>query len=587
MADLWRHRVAQTPAAEAFQFRGGGGRWESMTWREADARVRRIAGGLLALGVPKGARIAILCRTRIEWILIDFAIQSVGAATSTIYPSSPAADAVYILKDAGCWAVFVEDAAQLAKVAGTDTERVILVDGIAPTGVQTLLALEEAGARYLDQDPGAVDARIAEIGPEDLSTLIYTSGTTGPPKGVVLPHDCWLYQAEVITGSVGHHLRPGDVQYLFLPLSHAFGRVCELIAVHLGVPTAVDGDTEAILAGLAHTRPTIMAAVPRVFEKIHARIVSRVQQGGPRRVRIFEWASSVGDRVVRRREAGERLGLRLAAQFVIADRLVFRRLRDALGGRIRAFVSGGAPLAPEIARFFRAAGMTILEGYGMTETSAGAFANTLDDLRFGTVGRPFPGCEVKIAPDGEVWMRGRNIMRGYWNRPEATAETLDADGWLHSGDLGRLEDGRLVISGRKKDLIITSGGKNIGPQEIENQIKARCPLIAEIVMHGDRRSYCTALVWLDPETARAENPGLDLAAIAALPAVYDRVWSVVQAVNATLPPYATIKRIHLVGEELTQESGLLTPSLKVKRNVVGERFRPILDRLYAEGAKPL
>lgn len=584
LAELWRHRIRSTPDGVAFLFRDPGGHWLSMSWREADARVRRIAAGLLALDVPEGARIAILCRTRVEWILVDFAIQCAGAATSTIYPSSTPAECAWILHDADCWAVFVEDAEQLAKIrtGGARTERVVLIDGVAPSGVTALDALETSGGRHLDHHPTAVDDRIARIGPEDLSTLIYTSGTTGPPKGVILPHDCWLYQAEAITGSIGHHLRPDDLQYLFLPLSHAFGRVCELIAVHLGVPTAVDGDTDRILAGLAHTRPTLMAAVPRVFEKIHGRMLARVQAGSARRARIFRWAAETGDARVRREEAGEGIGFGLAARHAIADRLVFRRLRDALGGRVRAFVSGGAPLAPEISRFFRAAGMTILEGYGLTETSAGAFANTLDDFRFGTVGRAFPGSEVRIADDGEVWMRGRHVMRGYWNRPEATAEALDADGWLRSGDLGRLEDGRLVITGRKKDLIITSGGKNIGPQEIEARIKARCPLVAEIVMHGDRRPYCTALVWLDPEMAGAAHPGAELAQVARLPAVYDEIWAAVCAVNETLPPYATIKRIALLGEEITQASGLLTPSLKVKRSAVAERHGPILDRLYEE-----
>jgi long-chain acyl-CoA synthetase len=593
VAALWRGRVRATPGRTAFRYREGG-EWRSMTWAEADARVRRIGAGLLALGVPRGARVAILSRTRVEWILADFGILCAGAATSTVYPTSTARDTAYILEDAGCWGVFVEDEAQLEKVldGGVIPEHVFVLEGGARgTGQRTprsLLALEECGAAWLDAHPDGLDERIDAVGADDLATLIYTSGTTGPPKGVILDHDCWLFQAESVRTSIGVDVRPDDLQYLFLPLAHSFGKICELVAVELGVTTAVDGDLDGIVAGLRHERPTMMPAVPRVFEKIHHRITTEAERAGPRRNAVFRWAAAAGDERVRREQAGERLGLRLRVRAAVAERLVFRRLREALGGRIRAFVSGGAPLSPEIARFFQAAGMTVLEGYGLTETSAGAVANRPDDFRFGTVGRPFPGVEVRIGEGSEVLIRGRNVMRGYWNRPDATAEAIDADGWLHTGDIGRVDaDGRLTITGRIKDLIVTSGGKNVAPQDPEHQIKARCPLVAEVVTVGDRRPYCVALVWLEPDAAASWAGARDLgdlayAELARHPAVRDEVWAAVEAVNATLPPYATLKRIALVDDgPISEASGLLTPSQKVKRAEVAARYAERIDALYA------
>ncbi len=583
VAHIWRDRVASTPSKLAFEFRRHGV-WTTLTWRQADERVRAIAAGLLALGVEQGARIAILSRTRVEWILCDFAILCAGAATSTIYPSSTPDECAFILDDAGCWAVFVEDVEQLDKLQGREHVRhLVLIDPTdASLGgrVTSLEQLEALGARFLDEHPGAVDDRIDALGPEDLATLIYTSGTTGRPKGVVLVHDNWVYQAEAVEQDLGEHMIDGDKQYLFLPLAHAFGKICELIAVSAGAPTAIEGDIDLLLDGIQHTRPTLMAAVPRVFEKIYNRILNRAKEAGPRRYAVFRWACRVGDEVARRRLAGERVGARLGLQMAVADRLVFQKLRDALGGRIRAFVSGGAPLSPDIARFFYAAGMVVLEGYGMTETSAGAVANRLDDFRFGTVGKPFPGCEVRIADDGEIWMRGRNVMRGYWNRPDATAEALDPGGWMRSGDLGQLDaEGRLTVTGRKKDLIITAGGKNIAPQNVENRVKAACPYVAEIVMHGDRRPYCVALVWLDPE-AVAGVAERELEALSAHPRIVELVQASIDQVNAELASYETIKKVLILDHEITLESGLLTPSMKVKRAIVERRYAERLDACY-------
>ncbi|MCB9699372.1 MAG: long-chain fatty acid--CoA ligase [Alphaproteobacteria bacterium] len=592
MAALWRARVAATPSALAFESLVEGA-WTPMTWRQADERVRRIAAGLVAKGVQRGDRVAILAGTRLEWVLADFGILCAGAACTTIYPSSTADEAAYVLADAGCVAVIAEDAEQVGKLhaevhrLGELALRVV----IDPTGCDeegwiSLEALEQAGADHLEGAPGTVDERIDALGPEDLATLIYTSGTTGRPKGVVLAHDNWLMQADAVEKDLGPHQRPGDKQYLFLPLAHSFGKICELMAVVTGVPTAIEGRIDLIVDGLAATRPTIMCAVPRVFEKINARIVAGARDKGPRTAAILGWARRVGDDRLRCRDAGTAPGLKLRLESFLADKLVFQRLRDGMGGRIRAFVSGGAPLAPEIARFFDAAGMVIIEGYGLTETAAAAISNKLDDYAFGTVGRPIAGCELRIAEDGEILLRGRNVMVGYWNRPDATAEALDDERWLHTGDLGSLDEhGRLRVTGRKKDIIVTSGGKNVAPLDIEGRIKGRCPLIAEIVMQGDRRPYCVALVWLDPEAvkAREERSGRNRPFEAASqdPALAAEVTAVVDEINAGLPSYATIKRTSILDHPIDPASGLLTPSMKVKRNLVAARYQERLDEMYA------
>lgn len=593
MSALWRERVAVTPSDLAFEYLSSGV-WTPMTWRQADERVRRIAAGLIASGVARGDRVAILAATRIEWVLADFGVLCAGAATSTIYPSSTADEAAYVLADAGCVALFAESAEHVDRLRSVEDRLggVRLRVVFDPAGVDdprwlSLEALEELGARHLEGDPGAVDRRIDELRPHDLATLIYTSGTTGRPKGVVLAHDNWLMQAESVASDLAPHQRPGDKQYLFLPLAHSFGKVCELMTVVTGVPTAIEGRIDLIVDGLAATRPTLMCAVPRVFEKIYGRILAGAREKGPRTEAFLDWARRVGEERSLRREAGKGVGPWLRLQGFLADRLVFRKLRDGMGGRIRAFVSGGAPLSPEIARFFESAGMVIVEGYGLTETAAAAIANQLDDYAFGTVGRPIAGCELRIAGDGEILLRGRNVMVRYWNRPDATAEALDAERWLHTGDLGEIDaNGRLRVTGRKKDLIVTSGGKNIAPLDTEGRVKARCSLVAEIVMQGDRRPYCVALVWLDPETvkAREEKSGRNrpFAEASQDPAVVAEVQATVDEINATLPSYATIKRVLVLDHPIDPESGLLTPSMKVKRNVVAARYEERLDALYAQ-----
>ncbi|MEZ4238785.1 MAG: AMP-binding protein [Myxococcota bacterium] len=565
VAALWRRRARSTPQRTAFRARHGE-RWASMSWAEADARVRHVAAGLLARGIPRGARVAILCGTRVEWILADFGVLCAGAATSTIYPSSTAQTA-YILRDADCWAVVVEDAAQLAKVreGGVVPEHVFAVE--EGTDAPSLRDLEAEGAAWLDAHPDAVDERIDALGPDDLATLIYTSGTTGPPKGVVLTHDNWCFQAESVHETVGHDVRDDDLQYLFLPLAHSFGKICELVAVELGVATAVDGDLEGILAGLQHERPTLMPAVPRVFEKIHHRIHAEAARGGPRRLAVLRWAVQVGAERVRREQAGERVGLRLRGQTALADRLVYRRLRAALGGRIRAFVSGGAPLTPDIAGFFQAAGMTVVEGYGLTETSAGAVANRQDDVRFGTVGRtPSPGSSP-----------GSRRRRGAAARPQRDARLEPAPtppptpstptaGCTPATSARSTPTGGSSSPGASRTSSSPPAARTSPRRIAEQQLKA----LSARGRGGDGGRPASVLrrAGVARPGGRADlarRPGqpadVDFAALSRTAALHDAVWAAVEAVNATLPSYATIKRIALVGDApMTEASGLLTPS---------------------------
>ncbi|MBW2257482.1 MAG: AMP-binding protein, partial [Deltaproteobacteria bacterium] len=446
--------------------------------------------------------------------------------------------------------------------------------------------LVDKGKRWDAENPGAYEKHANAIGPEDLATLIYTSGTTGQPKGVMLVHECWCSTAEGVSEVMQDVLEEGDKQYLFLPLSHSYGKVLEFIAIRLGIPTAVHGDVSYIVQGLAEVRPSFMGSVPRVFEKVYNKIVSGAREKGPRAYAMFQWALGVGREVSGLRQQGAEPGPVLGLKYWLARKLVFDKIKAAFGGRIRLFNSGGAPLAKEIAEFFHAADLLIIEGYGLTETSAASFNNRFDNYKFGTVGLPNPGIEVKVSDDGEVLLRGRPVMRGYYNMPEATAEALEPDGWFHTGDLGSLdEDGFLTITGRKKELIVTAGGKNIAPAKAEGLLKSRCPYISQVVVHGDRRNFCVALVTVDEEAITqwaAENgiPHEGYADLAGKREVHDLVWRHVETVNAELPSFETIKYIHVLDHDLSIESGELTPTLKVKRNVVEARYEHVLDKFY-------
>jgi long-chain acyl-CoA synthetase len=556
--------------------------------------VRAVAGGLRALGLRPEQRCAILSGTRLEWIVVDLGVLCAGGATTTIYPSSTEEECAYIVKDSASAFVFAENDEQVAKLARRRGElagvrKVIVIDGGGGhDGWAIPLAELMARGREEDsRDPGAF-ARIAgEVGPDDLATLIYTSGTTGLPKGVELTHGNWVYEGEAIE-SLGL-LRTEDVQYLWLPLSHSFGKVLEVAQLRIGFPTAVDGRVDKMVDNLAVIRPTFVAAVPRVFEKVHSKVVAGANES-PLRRRIFDWALEVGGRISALRQQGKEPSPFLALRSWLATRLVFSKLQRRFGGRLRFFISGSAPLDRSLTEFFHAAGVLVLEGYGLTETSAATVVNRPDRYRLGTVGLPLEGTQIDIAhEDGEVLVRGRGVMRGYHNLPDATREALRSDGWLHTGDLGELlPGGFLRITGRKKDLIKTSGGKYVAPQALEGKLKASCPYVSQIVVHGNNRNFCTALVTVEKDTtfAWAAEKGVTAAGyeqLASHPLVRALIQGFVDELNATLPSYATIKRFAILASDLSQEAGDLTPSLKVKRQAVEQKYKSILDGLY-EGA---
>ncbi|MEV0143679.1 MULTISPECIES: long-chain fatty acid--CoA ligase [unclassified Nonomuraea] len=576
---LLRDRIAATPDAEAYRTPSDDG-WASLSWREVGERVRRLALGLAQIGAGPGTRVAILSSTRLEWILADLAVLSTGAATTTIYPSNTAAESAFVITDSGSTIVIVEDDDQVAKVRSVreelpDVKHVVVIDG-TPDADGWVVRLDSLSGE------GDFDAMVDAIGQDDLATLIYTSGTTGRPKGVELTHDNWLYAGGAVRelGIISEE----DLHFLWLPLSHSFGKLLQVVMIDIGVPTAVDGRLDRIAENLGVLRPTFMAAAPRIFEKIHNTVTATVQREGGVKLRIFRWARQTGLRVVRARQRGAAVPLTTRVEYALADRLVFAKLRERFGGRIRFFISGSAPLSRDMAEFFDAAGLTILEGYGLTESSAGSFFNRPESVKFGTVGPPLPGTLVRIADDGEVLIGGRGIMRGYHGLPKETSEALE-DGWLRTGDIGELDDqGRLTITDRKKELIKTSGGKYVAPTYLEGRLKAACPYVSHVFVHGDRRNYCTALVTLDMEVVRpwAEAEGLpaDAAELREHPRMREEVSRAIDQVNAGEASYSTIKKFVILGEDFTVESGELTPSLKIKRKAVEERHGDVLDALY-------
>jgi long-chain acyl-CoA synthetase len=601
IAQLFAKRCATSPDREAYRYPVPGAnnvdQWRSMTWRQAGARVNAIAAGLMSLGLHREDRVGILANTRVEWLLADLGILAGGGATTTVYPSSTPEECAFILSDSETRYAFVEDGKQLGKLAAHRAEmpslqKCILIDGPSNghTGdwVMTLAELENAGAEYLAKHPRAVEDAVAGIQGSHLATLIYTSGTTGRPKGVRLLHECWAFCADSIDAC--RLWGADDVQYLWLPMSHSFGKV--LMAGHIasGSVTAVDGRIPKLVDNLATIRPTLMAAVPRIFEKVYNGIVEKARHGKPIEKKIFDWAVSVGKQGSAMRQQGKLPPLWLEVQLRVADRLVFDKIKARFGGRVRYFISGSAPLSREIAEFFHACGILILEGYGLTETSAAGFVNRPNRYAFGSVGLPVPGIECKLAPeDGEILIKGAAVMQGYHNLPEATAEALTADGWLRTGDIGEIDaKGFLRITDRKKDLIKTSGGKYIAPQHIEGKLKATCPYLSQVIVHGDKRNFVTALVTLDEDAVMkwAKHNGHANQSYADIVASADAkklLAPYFDEVNKTLAKYETVKQFAILPRDLTIESGELTPSLKVKRKVVEKKYAGLLDKMY-EGA---
>ncbi len=589
VAQMFFDRVEATPDAEAFRFPTGTG-WASVTWGRTAETVRTLAAGLLALGIEPEQRVAIASNTRIEWLYADLAILCAGGATTAVYPTTAGDDVAFILSDSGSRFVFAEDDVQVAKLRDQrqhlpDLVQVITFDGTSDgEWVLGLEDLEVLGTRYLAEHPAVVDDVVAAVGPEHLATLIYTSGTTGRPKGVELPHRCWTYLGAGAEG-IGI-LRPDDLQYLWLPLSHSFGKMLAAVQLQIGFATAVDGRVDRIVDNLAVVRPTFMAGPPRIFEKVHGAIVQTLQAQGGLRWRLFTWAFGVGDRVSRARVEGTTPGWVLRAQSALAHRLVLAKIGARLGGRIRFMVSGSAALSPDIATWFHAAGLTLVEGYGLTETGGGACIGDPEHPVFGLVGRPLVGTEVRLADDGEILLRGPLVMRGYHHLPEATAQVLSPDGWFATGDIGDLDaQGRLRVTDRKKDLIKTSGGKYIAPQPIEAQFKAVCPLASQILVHAERRNYATALIALDPDALAqwglAEGAHTeDYRELTADPAVRQYVQTCVDRLNSRLNRWETIKDFRILDRDLTVAADELTPSMKIRRKAIEARYESLLDTMY-------
>lgn len=589
LAALFVGRVEAAPDKEAFRYRNEG-EWVSVSWQDTATRVESLAAGLLALGIEPEQRVGIASSTRYEWILADLAIMSAGAATTTVYANTNATDSAFILADSESRIVFVENADQLAKLVERRSElpaltKVVMFDGSTDLDwVMTLDDLAELGAKYLADHPTCVRQAVAAITPDRLATLIYTSGTTGRPKGVRLDHRAWVYEGMAVAelGVIGED----DLQLLWLPLAHSFGKVLIAAQLACGFVSAVDGRVDKIVGNAAEVKPTFMAAAPRIFEKAHARIVTMQQQQGGIKAKLFDRAFGVGLDVDRRKRAGQPVSVATRLQHKLFDRLVFNKVRQVFGGRIRFFVSGSAPLNREIAEWFHAAGLLILEGYGLTETAGGGFINRPDHYKLGTVGLPFPGTEVRIGADGEVQIRGPSVMAGYHNMAEATAAAFTDDGWLCTGDEGRLDDeGFLSITGRIKDMFKTSGGKYIVPPAIEEKFIALCPYASQFLVFGEARNFCVALIALDADVTAgwAAERGLPAASYEELvksQAVRDLIEDHVNRLNAELNRWETIKKWALLERDLTVEGGELTPSLKVKRRVVAERNKELLDSFY-------
>jgi len=566
--------------------------WRGISSEAFRAAVEETSMGLRGLGVSEGDRVAILSENRPEWAFADLATLCAGAVDVPIYPTLTPHQVGYILANSGARVAFVSSATLAAKIAAVraqapSLEHVVRFDPDSAPGTMTIEDLRSRARASLAAEPDAVRRRAQTVRGEDLATLIYTSGTTGEPKGVMLTHGN-LTSNVLAAEKALQLLGPGDVALSFLPLSHSFERTGHNLMLHAGATIAYAESVDKVPQNMQEVRPTVMCSVPRLYEKMYARVNEKVAGDPPLRQRIFRWAISVGGRIFGHRVAGTSPSPLLKLQFALADRLVFSKIRERTGGRLRLFVSGGAPLGREIAEFFGAAGLLICEGYGLTETSPVITCNRPDRLKPGTVGLPLDGVEVRIADDGEILSRGPHIMKGYYNNPQATAEAIDEDAWFHTGDVGHLDaEGFLVITDRKKDILVTSGGKNIAPQPIENRLKAN-RFFTEVVMIGDKRNYPVALVVpaFEPLEAWARASGLPAGSrevLVARPEVARHYMSLIAELTPDLAQYEKIKKVAVLPTEFSLETGELTPTLKVKRRVIAEKYKDVIDRLYAEG----
>jgi long-chain acyl-CoA synthetase len=589
--ELFFHAVETFDRPNALQVRRDG-RYLPISHRELLQHVQHISFGLTALGVHAGDRVAILSENRPEWVYADYGCLTIGITDVPIYPTLPAEQMPYLINDSGAEVIFLSTEAQAAKIASI-RDRIPAVRHVIGFGPMrfagcdmTLAEFEALGAQHATPERLAAHREQAlAIAPESVATLIYTSGTTGDPKGVMLTHD--NFYSNALAGAEAIQFRPTDTALSFLPLSHVFERCGDYMLFSQGVGIAYADSIDTVAQNMGEVQPSIMMSVPRLYEKIYAKVLEGATTGSPLKQKIFYWARGVGDAWANERLAGRTPGGLLALQYRLATKLVFSKLQARTGGRMRYFVSGGAPLSPEINKFFYAAGLTILEGYGLTETSPVIAVNTPAAFRIGTVGPPIKGAEVWIAPDGEICTRGPQVMKGYYNKPEATAEVIDADGWFKTGDIGVLEDGFLRITDRKKDIIVTAGGKNIAPQPIENRVKTN-RFVSQAVMIGDKRKFPIMLVVPNADAAASwagENgrAGATLEQLVADADFQSMMDQQLRSMMSGLASFEMPKKFGYLGQEFSIERGELTPKLSVKRRVVDVTYKAVIDRLYADG----
>jgi long-chain acyl-CoA synthetase len=558
--------------------------WRELTYNEVVEAISEVALGLADLGIEPGDRVGILADTRLEWTLASYGISVAGGVVVPVYPTNSPRECAWVLGNSGAKAVVCENEAEVAKIAEVRDEMPELGAVVAIEGAAGDLSLDELRSRGRVRERAELEERQSSVAPEDAYTIIYTSGTTGPPKGVVLTHANAMSVCEMVEEIA--FIAPDETTYLFLPLAHAFALTAQLASYDQGTAIVYyGGDTKQILPELIDTKPTYLPSVPRIFEKLYTAALKMTEAGSEQERARFQQAVKIGVEVRRRRDRGEEIPEEMQHGFDRAEEALYSRVRGLFGGNIHQAVTGAAPIAPEILEFFYACGIPVLEGWGMTETTAVGTVCTLENVKFGTVGRPLPGVEIRIAEeDDEILVRGPHIFREYWRNPEATAETL-VDGWLHTGDVGSIdEEGYLSITGRKKDIIITAGGKNLTPSNIENDLK-QSRYISQAVMHGDRRPFPVALITLDAEEILpwAKEQGLpdDLGVLAAGDEVRALVQDEVDRANAHYAQVEQIKKFAILNRDLTVEDGELTPTLKVKRSVVNERFAEVFDSLYA------
>jgi len=562
IGELWRGAVVAGGSKTAYLSERPEG-WVEVSWAEAGQAVDELANGLLALGVRKGDAFGILAQTTLEWALFDYALARIGAVGAAIYANSSSKDAAYILEHSDAVGVLVENEEQREKVADLGLPQVI--------AFTELDGLREQGRAYAKEHPGALADAEAAVGEEDLFTFIYTSGTTGPPKGCMIRHRNYFEMALACERIEGFAVAD-DTMLLYLPLAHNFGRLMHLIGARAGFTTAFCPDPLRVAEAMPAVRPTLLPSVPRLYEKVHTAVLGQFEQvHGPRR-RLLDWALGIGRRVSELRQAGQKVPRGLSLQHRLADRLVYSKVKDKLGGRLRLGISGGAPLAKEIGEFFHTLDILVVEGWGLTECTTAASVNRPDRFRFGTVGPALPGFEVRTDEDGELLIRSQTVFAGYFKDEAATLEVLGDDGWLRSGDIGSIdEDGFITITDRKKDILVTAGGKNVAPQNLENALKT-APLVSQALVVGDRRPYVAALITLDP----ASTDGLSAEQLEA------RVQKIVDEVNAPLSRYEQIKRFAVLPRDFTAEEGEVTPTLKLKRRVCAEHFAAEIEALYRD-----